>query len=114
MKKFYMLMSIFMVILLMMVGCSGSGNNQTEDPAPSEEEIVLTLEELAEYNGADGNPAYIAVDGIIYDVTDSAMWSGGEHNGFEAGRDLTEEIKTISPHGISVLDRIPEVGRIEE
>ena len=115
MKKLYLIMSIFMVILLMMVGCSGSpGNNQTEEPAPAEDEIVLTLEELAEYNGTDGNPAYIAVDGIIYDVTDSAMWSGGEHNGFEAGKDLTEEIKNVSPHGISVLDRIPEVGKIEE
>ena len=77
-------------------------------------ELVLTLDELAQYNGKDGNPAYIAVDGVIYDVTDVPQWKNGEHNGFSAGNDLTEEIKTISPHGVSKLVGLPVVGKLAD
>ena len=73
----------------------------------------LTLEELARFNGKDGQPAYIAVDGIIYDVTESRAWKDGMHNGFEAGKDLTEEIKTVSPHGIGKLEGITQVGKLK-
>ncbi len=74
--------------------------------------LELTLEELAKYNGQDGNPAYIAVDGVIYDVTDSPAWTNGGHNGFEAGQDLTDAIKNQSPHGVSMLEGLPVVGKL--
>ena len=77
-------------------------------------ELILTLDELAQYNGQNGNPAYIAVDGVIYDVTNVPQWKGGAHNGFTAGNDLTEQIKTISPHGLKVLGQVPMVGVIKE
>ena len=82
--------------------------------ASSQAGLELTLEELAKFNGKDGNPAYVAVDGIIYDVSASPAWKNGGHNGFEAGKDLTNEIKTISPHGVVKLENVPEVGRIVE
>ena len=75
---------------------------------------MLTLEQLAQYNGKNGNPAYIAVDGIIYDVTNVPQWTNGDHNGFEAGNDLTEQIKTISPHGVSKLNGIQAVGKLAD
>jgi predicted heme/steroid binding protein len=78
------------------------------------ESLSLTLAELAEYDGKDGMPAYIAVDGVIYDVTNSSRWSGGQHNGYFAGRDLTTQIQTISPHGVSVLEGLPVVGQLVE
>lgn len=74
--------------------------------------LELTLEELSKFNGKDGNKAYVAVDGIIYDVTDSPAWKNGGHNGFEAGKDLTEPIKNVSPHGVVKLENVPEVGRL--
>jgi predicted heme/steroid binding protein len=77
-------------------------------------DLVLTLEELAKYNGQDGNPAYVAVDGIVYDVTKVPYWKGGKHNGFEAGKDLTDAIKNISPHGTAKLKGLPVVGKIKE
>ena len=43
--------------------------------ASSQAGLELTLEELAKFNGKDGNPAYVAVDGIIYDVSASPAWS---------------------------------------
>lgn len=74
------------------------------------EEKEFTLDELAEFNGQDGKPAYVAVDGVVYDVTDSKAWQEGQHNGFEAGKDLTTEIKDVSPHGVGKLEGIPKVG----
>ncbi len=72
--------------------------------------LKLTLEELKAFNGKDGARAYVAVDGIIYDMTDSLPWKNGQHNGFEAGNDLTEAIKNVSPHGVSKLANVKPVG----
>lgn len=115
MKRLYFILTIFIIMSLILAGCSGSPSEEpTTEPSTTDEELVLTIDELAEYDGSNGNPAYIAVEGIIYDVTNSSRWPGGEHNGFEAGKDLTEEIKDVSPHGVSVLDRIPIVGKLAE
>lgn len=106
------LATIFIVIALsfiLLTGCSSSDNT-----ADKGEEIVLTLEELAQYDGKEGRKAYVAVDGIIYDMTDSIPWRLGMHNGFQAGQDLTEAIKNVSPHGVSKLSNVPRVGKIIE
>ncbi|BCJ95831.1 hypothetical protein acsn021_34000 [Anaerocolumna cellulosilytica] len=105
-------LTIASFLMLFSVGCGKQ--SQKNDGKDLVENIVLTIEELAEYNGKDGNPAYIAVDGVIYDVTDSKKWENGEHNGFTAGEDLTDNIKDISPHGTSVLSKLPVVGEIAE
>ena len=75
--------------------------------------ILLTLEQLKEFNGKDGKPAYVAVDGIVYDMTASRAWGNGNHNGFEAGNDLTAAIKEKSPHGVGKLANVVEVGRVK-
>jgi len=85
----------------------------TEAPAATEVTgLELTLEQLAAFNGKNGARAYIAVDGIIYDVTDISSWKNGEHIGYEAGNDLTVEIKTKSPHGIGQLANAKIVGKL--
>lgn len=74
----------------------------------------MTLEQLKQFDGRDGRPAYIAVNGTIYDVSASERWQGGNHEGaHQAGADLTEELKQ-APHVRSVIERYPAVGRIEE
>jgi predicted heme/steroid binding protein len=71
----------------------------------------FTLDELAEYDGKDGQPAYVAFEGVVYDVTESAMWDGGDHEGqHKAGGDLTQE-HADAPHDVYVSD-YPEVGRL--
>lgn len=90
------------------------GETPMETPAEGEEGLELTLEELAEYDGQDGNKAYIAIDGNIYDVTDLPPWSGGVHNDFPAGQDYTEEIREVSPHGLSPIEDLEPVGTIVE
>lgn len=77
-------------------------------------ELELTLEDLSYYDGTDGKKAYVAVDGIVYDMSGSSRWSGGNHNGYQAGQDLTSVIDNISPHGRSTLTRVPTVGILVE
>ncbi len=112
MKKrwlFGALLALLMLTCLILTACA-----DTPDPVPEEEMIELTLEELAQFDGKDGRHAYIAVDGAIYDVTDSTRWNNGQHNGYSAGNDLTEEIKNSSPHGVSKLKTVPMIGRLKD
>ncbi len=70
--------------------------------------------ELANYNGCDGRPAYVAVSGIIYDVSESRRWKHGNHEGIhQAGQDLTEALKT-APHVRVLIERFPLVGKLEK
>jgi predicted heme/steroid binding protein len=72
-----------------------------------------TLEELAGYNGKNGK-IYIAYQGQVYDVTDSYLWDGGNHQGLhDAGQDLTEEMDD-APHGPETFKDYPVVGTLKE
>ena len=81
-------------------------------PSAANGTLELTLDQLAQYDGKNGNPAYIAVDGVIYDVSNVSRWKNGSHEGYSAGKDLTDAIMGKSPHGTSVLEGVPIVGKI--
>ena len=128
MKGFSILFS--MIFIFVLAGCSTA---KTTEPAESNKENmveasvdeaqtqeaemsdpVFNKESLSAYNGKDGNKAYIAIDGVVYDVTDEPMWMDGIHRGrFEAGQDLTEEMKN-APHGLSKLKSLEAVGTYED
>lgn len=73
---------------------------------------AFTLDELAKYNGRNGQPAYIAYKGIVYDVTKAPQWKNGTHNGEKAGTDVTNDISR-SPHGDKVFADLPQVGTLQ-
>ena len=110
-RKRTWMMTGLLLSLVLITACAQPAEVAEE---PAAEPVEMTAEELSAFNGKDGQPAYVAVDGVIYDVTEVSFWKNGDHNGFEAGRDLTEEIKTISPHGISKLKGLPIVGSLVE
>lgn len=126
MKKlnaFSILIVFMLVIFTLMPGCSDgqkpsdydSTGSETQTEAEASKQKTLTVEELAEYNGKDGQPAYIAIDGKVYDVSDVPQWAGGDHAGmFEAGKDYTNELKTQAPHSASLLQGTPVVGVLAE
>jgi predicted heme/steroid binding protein len=71
----------------------------------------FTASELAAFDGLEGRPAYVAYKGVVYDLTDSAMWAGGSHEDMhKAGGDKTAE-QEDAPHDVYVTD-FPEVGRL--
>lgn len=78
--------------------------------------VDMTIEELSHYDGQDGRPAYVAVNGVIYDLTESRLWRGGVHDPSQgkatAGRDLTDVLKE-SPHGDKHLKDFPIVGHLK-
>ena len=71
-------------------------------------------QELAGYNGENGNPVYVAYQGTVYDVSDSKRWRNGMHmRRHHAGRDLTTDIQA-APHEPDVLERYPKIGTIKK
>lgn len=79
--------------------------------SPQMDEKVFTEAELSRYNGKDGNPAYVAVNGIVYDVTNVASWGGATHFGLTPGRDVTSEFASCHA-GQPVLSKLKVVGKM--
>lgn len=74
----------------------------------------MTRTELAAFDGGENRPAYVAVNGKIYDVSASPRWQDGLHPpDHRAGQDLTEELAG-APHVRAVIERFPVVGTLEE
>ena len=70
----------------------------------------FTLKMLAENNGINGKPIYIAYKGKVYDVTESRLWRNGMHmKRHKAGNDLTTDLQA-APHEPDVLERYPQIG----
>ena len=78
----------------------------------------FTLQELARYDGKNGNQCLVAVAGEVYLIEGFDLWKDGEHipSGGRArcGLDLTEVIDKESPHGRSKLQLLKKVGTLEQ
>ncbi|GHU51864.1 hypothetical protein FACS1894132_00240 [Clostridia bacterium] len=99
MRKFYIwLLLAFSIVFI--VGCT--------EPIREIPETQFTAETLAKYDGQDGNPAYIAIDGLVYDVSNHNSWKSGKHHGFVAGKDLSAEFN--KKHKTATLRKLPIMG----
>ncbi len=102
---------------LLIVACapSPSSSSNSSSISSSDSSSILrefTLTELAQYNGDNGSPAYIAVSGTVYDVTNASEWDNGWHKGMHlAGTDCTAAFAD-SPHTASILSSLPIVGTL--
>ena len=74
--------------------------------------MEFNAEKLAFFNGKEGRPAYVAVDNIVYDVTEYASWAEGLHFGSQAGTDETEEFDAC--HKRTFLENMKIVGKLVE
>lgn len=114
---------------LVLAGCTPSttqpaANNVTNETSVATDDankasVELTVEQLAEFDGKNGNSCYVAVSGVIYDLSDSAFWQNGEHSismgQASCGRDLTVVFQTQAPRDHTsggYLQRYPIVGKL--
>jgi predicted heme/steroid binding protein len=123
MKK-RLILAVFLLGIFIMAGllsgCGGAsaqsqttaGQGQVTSSGPGNQ--VFTSQDLANYDGQNGNPAYVAVDGVVYDVTDSSLWPDGQHTpcnlGAMAGKDLSQVIKAAPANMRDQLRKFPVVG----
>ena len=97
-------------------GPKGQRGARPEEESTAEQTIpdkTFTLDELSQYDGKDGAAAYIAIDGVVYNVTDADGWNEGEHEGYYAGQDLTAAFEA-SPHKDSMLSGLEIMGKLAE
>ncbi|MEW5950646.1 MAG: cytochrome b5 domain-containing protein [Elusimicrobiota bacterium] len=108
--------NIIMAIVPLFLSLALFAENKTENKKDeSWKNKKFTAEELKKYDGKNGNPVYVAVDGIVYDVSKSKYWKTGSHMKMhQAGNDLTKDIKEKAPQGIhkggKILEKMPKVG----
>ena len=97
-------------------GWDNDGSNITSDTTITAiyNPIYFTLAELSQYDGRDGANAYVAYEGVVYDVTNNPRWPNGYHNGYQAGQDLTAALNSVAPHSSSNLTTQPVVGFLQE
>ena len=70
-----------------------------------------TRSQLALRNGQDKPLIWVAYNGLIYDVTESRLWTSGQHYEHWAGQDLTAELAG-APHTEQVFERFTAIGKL--
>jgi predicted heme/steroid binding protein len=70
---------------------------------------TYTRSQLALRNGQDKPEIWVALNGTIYDVTESRLWRNGKHYEHWAGQDLTPELAD-APHTDTVFEKFTVVG----
>jgi len=71
-------------------------------------EKTFTAQELAQYDGQNGTPAYLAIKGIVYDVTKVQLLNDGRHHGVTPGNDVTD----LFVHNQAILNRLQVIGTL--
>jgi predicted heme/steroid binding protein len=80
---------------------SGQNSNQNEK--------IFNAQELSKYNGLNGQPAYVAIDGLVYDM--SSVFLSGYHAGYAAGLDQSAAFH--SQHANNILQRFTIIGKYQ-
>ncbi|MFA6963250.1 MAG: hypothetical protein WC227_00840 [Patescibacteria group bacterium] len=87
---------------------SSTNTTAPADTSTSTAEKTFTASTLAQFDGQNGQPAYVAVDGVVYDM--SSVFRNGTHYGFDAGQDQSSVFH--SKHYDSILSGYTVVGKL--
>jgi len=98
------------------LGSADSSGRGTDGVVSEPTNRSYTLQELAKFDGKNGNKCLVAVDDEVYLIEGFDLWKNGQHtpSGGRArcGLDLTEVIDD-APHGRSKLQLLERVGTLE-
>lgn len=108
-SKLYLKLTCFAALILSLA-CITYASDETT-PVSSDTLPGMTITELAKFDGQDGRMAYVAVDSIIYDVTNVKAWKGGKHKGNKAGTDISVKIAK-APHAKKPIQKLNKVGKL--
>ncbi len=81
-------------------------------PVSPPDQRTFTTDQLLSFDGKNGKPAYVAVNGTVYDVTNNRAWAAATHFGLTAGKDYTREFASCHTGQQSILATMPVVGRL--
>ncbi|MGD9910749.1 MAG: cytochrome b5 domain-containing protein [Candidatus Izemoplasmatales bacterium] len=108
MKRLFSILAILFASFAL-VGC-GLSATDTANVTTNSDTRVFTLTELSQYTGLNGTEAYIAVGGVVYDV--SNVFVHGSHQGMQLGGTDCTAVFASSPHSASLLNTLPVMGVI--
>jgi predicted heme/steroid binding protein len=74
-------------------------------------EKLYSKNQLALRNGTDKEEIWVALNGVIYDVSASRLWKNGKHYEHWAGQDLSDELKD-APHTEKVFEKFEIIGKL--
>jgi len=89
---------------------------QSTQPQATEPPVqkTFTKEELSKFDGKDGRPCYVALNGVVYDLTNIKGWkNGGNGHGILGGKDWTAAFEKLAPKSHKnpdFLKKLPVVG----
>lgn len=112
-----LLIAVFIGVFMFLKPPSDAGNRAKLDhpltavQQQAADSRTVSAAELAAADGLEGRPGWVAVNGIVYDVSDSPGWKDGQHKGAHAGRDETD-LFVQSAHALETMSRRPVVGRL--
>jgi len=117
--RFGILLTIKIILFLIMVSTAvfvtfvvGPKLRKKREKVFVEHKGDIVSDELAQCDGREGHPAYVAYKGTIYDVSGSKLWQEGSHfKKHSAGIDLTDVLKT-APHGEEKVLKMSIVGKL--
>jgi len=105
----YLVMILSAAFVILFVGPKlRSGKREADLPGDG----IFDPVTLAAFDGKEGNPAYAAHGGKVYDLSGSPFWKGGVHMNHSAGGDMTTAIGR-APHGVEKLEAFTAVGRYD-
>jgi len=129
MKRLMVLLAMLALLAVLFTGCGGDGSETTPADAgktdkngaveePDAGGRTFTLAELAEFDGKDGRPAYVAAGGVVYDVSGSAQWPEGDHSPCNldaaAGKDLSGILEQAPANMRTLVEAMPVVGTLSQ
>ncbi len=72
--------------------------------------LKMNKEELRKYTGDNGTSKYVAVDGIIYDLTNAPQLEYAPHCQIVGGTDATKMFNECHGYDYDILDKLPKIG----